>query len=356
MTQPEAGVGAGTLLSGRQDMVFGDDAVFLAESSLPEIGPVDVAHLHHVGQVEVLGLHPGHQALSVLVAEQAKMDVIVPRKPSQLPHVDPALRPVGPFQAFSRLQGDGVEQGKVLQPSTNGDLPFSGRQGHVEGAGDAPVVAAQPSRQIGGDLAAAVAVELLHQVQGIAGPIVPAVRLPDQPDHGRRFQAGVVRKHPNLQPGRSGCLDLQWKPNRLPRFPLQLDHQRGPLAGNAAQTQQDPGGGLGGRLDSDGLDRLQTREGIVLQEEARLLPAGHHLKQECPHAAGQLDRFPRSGLGKPLPQVEPDQAGAGIQEMDRAKPAGQEGRWARSEGAAAVVPRPGLARSRSAASVNRYSR
>ena len=213
-----------------------------------------------------------------------------------------------------------------------------------KGPGTAPVVAAQAPWQIGGDLAAAVAVELLHQVQGIAGPIVPAVRLPDQPDHGRRFQAGVVREHPNLEPGRSGRLDLQWKPNRLPRFPLKLKHQRGPAAGDAAQTHQHPGGGLGGCLDSDGLDRLQTREGIVLQEVARLLPAVHHLKQYSPHTAGQLDRFPRRGLGKPLPQVEPDQAGAGIQEMDQGeagRPGGSLGAPG-SEGSAAVVPRPGL--------------
>ena len=256
VTQPEAGAGAGTLLPGRKDMAGGDDAVFPAEPSLPEPGSVDVTHLHHVRQVQVLGLHPGHQALGVLVAEQAKMDVVVPRKPPQLAHVDPAPRPVGAFCRFSGFQGDGVEQGEMLQPPPDGDLPLPGRQSHVEGAGDAPVVAPQASGQIGGKLAASVAFELLHQVQGIAGPKVPAVQLPDQSDHGRGLQAGVVGEHANLQSGRRGRLDFQWKPNRLPRFPSKLKHQRGRSAGDAAQTHQHPGGGSGGRLDSDGLDCL----------------------------------------------------------------------------------------------------
>ena len=61
------GMSARAFLAGSQDEFAVHDAVSWAEAALLKVSAVDVAHFDDVGEMDVLGLDPGHQVMRILV-------------------------------------------------------------------------------------------------------------------------------------------------------------------------------------------------------------------------------------------------------------------------------------------------
>ena len=168
------------------------DAIRLAPAALLEPGPVDVAHFHDVGQVDVLRPNPGHQALRVLVAEDPAVHVIVAGIPAELAHVDPAAGSVGFFDKTSGNHCESVRDADMFGSAQDLDIPFAGRKQHVDRTRDAPVVFVPVSGHPQAPPAAGITllIELRPELDGIGGMVSPvrASSTPGGPSPARAYR------------------------------------------------------------------------------------------------------------------------------------------------------------------------
>ena len=164
-------MGAWAFLAGGQDVIAAGDPVAGAEAALLEEGPVDVAHLDDVGEVNVLGLHPRQEAARVLVGDNPAMDMIVARPPPKPGHVHPAPGTEHGPGRFAGTDRGLLEDRLVLDAAAHADLPGPRGQSHADRPGHAPERFVQRPGEIGGAGAAGVAllVELGGESEAVGG-------------------------------------------------------------------------------------------------------------------------------------------------------------------------------------------
>ncbi len=313
-------MGARAFLAGRQDVIAVGDPVVGAEAALLEEGPVDVAHLDDVGEVDVLGLHPRQEAARVFVGENAAMDVVVARPPAAPGHVHPAAGTDDGRGRFAGTERDLLEDHLVLDAAAHADLPGPRGQGHVQRPGHAPERFVQRAGEIGGAGAAGVAllVELGAETEAVGGLALRTVGPREQLHHGGGGLAGVVREHGELEPaGRRGG-DIQGQAHGSLARPPELERQRSPSEGNMLEARDGKGGAAGRGVQRDEA-RFTGRLRHIRQARcvAHALAPGQHFEQQRPGVARQFDRPVGGQLGMPARQVHAEETRAGLHALEQ---------------------------------------
>jgi hypothetical protein len=204
-------VGARAFLAGHQHVFAVDHAMGGAKAALFKVGAIDVAHLHDIRQMHVLGLDPRHHVAGIVVAQDPGVHVIVARPPAQLAHVHPAARAQSALGGFTRNDGDIFKHHLVFDAAADADLPYPRRQRHVERPRHAPEMRAERPGQVGGAHPAGMAltVELRGELDAVGRAPLQAVRPPHEPHHGGSGFAGIVGEYRELEPAgqRGGHLE-----------------------------------------------------------------------------------------------------------------------------------------------------